>query len=127
MTGNEIFERALDLCALRGAGDSLPDDIGDLRARAVGLINTVACTLRPLDERLRKAKCRMALLHGLEETVDMHEGICGGVIPYLLAALLIMDEDRELCSALQAHASDAARKLLEDGTSRRHSIVEVYG
>ena len=127
MTGKDIFERALDLCALRGAGDSLPDDVGDLQARAVGLINTLASELHALDERLRAGKCRAVHLHGLEETVDMHDGICAGVLPYRLAALFVAEEDRELSATLQSYAAEAAGRLLADGKTRRHSIVEVYG
>lgn len=127
MTGKDIFERALDLCALRGAGDSLPDDVYDLQARAVGLINTIAGELHALDERLRKKACRTVFLHGLEETVDLYDGLCTAVLPYRLAALLIAEEDRELYTVLQTHAAEAAKKLLSDGKTRRHSIVEVYG
>ncbi len=127
LTGKDIFERALDLCALRGAGDSLPDDVGDLQARAVGLLNTLAGELHALDERLCRKECRMVFLHGLEETVDMHNGICSAVLPYKLAALFVAEEDKELYTVLQTHAAEAAKKLLADGASRRHSIVEVYG
>lgn len=126
MTGRDIFERALDLCALRGESASLPDDVDDLKSRAVGLLNTLAGEYHALDERLFRAKRRMVFLHGLEETVDMHDGICSAVLPYHLAALLIAEEDKELYTVLQYHANDAANRLLKDGTARRHYIVEVY-
>lgn len=126
MTGRDIFERALDLCALRGASDSLPDDVGDLESRAVGLLNTLAGEYHALDERLFKTERRMVFLNGLEETVDMHNGICSAVLPYRLASLLIAEEDKELYTVLQYHANDAANRLLKDGTARRHYIVEVY-
>ena len=127
MTGKDIFDRAMDLCALRGASDSMPDDLGDLQARAVGLINTAAGELHALDERLRKKKCLTVYLRTLEETVDMHNDICNAVLPYKLAALLIAEEDRDLYAVLLYHAEAAVKRLLADGTARRHAIVEVYG
>lgn len=126
MTGRDIFERALDLCALRGAGDSLPDDVGDLQARAVGLLNLLAGEYHALDERLNRSARRTARLHGLEETVDMHGGICVAVLPYRLASLLIAEEDAELSTVLHHHAQEAEKRLLAGGTARRHAIVEVY-
>lgn len=127
MTGKEIFERALDLCALRGAQDSLPEDIGDLKARAVGLLNVLAGEMHGLEERLTGKAKAVFRLYSLEETVDLCEEICACVLPYRLAALLIAEEDGDLYAVLQSHAREAARSLLADGKTRRHSIVEVYG
>ena len=127
MTGQDIFERALDLCALRGADGSLPADVGDLQSRAVGLLNVSAIALHALDQRLRGKPCYSVWMSSLEETVDMHEDICGAVLPYRLAALLIYEEDRELAERLHAHELDTEKRLLADGISRRHAITEVYG
>ncbi|MBE6579715.1 MAG: hypothetical protein E7651_07930 [Ruminococcaceae bacterium] len=130
MKAKEIFEQAMDLCALRGSdGDGeprMPGDLSDLSVRAVGILNVLMGEMHPLEERLTGQKRPYARIYGLEETVDLCEGICRCVLPYRLAALLIAEEDRELYDLLILHAREAAKGLLQDGASYRHSILEVY-
>lgn len=130
MKALEIFEQAMDLCALRGGDEDgnavLPGDLSDLRARAVGLLNVLMGEMHPLEERLVGKTRPYARIYGLEETVDLCEGICRGVLPYRLAALLIAEEDGELSGILLRHAKEAAAALKMEGASRRHSILEVY-
>ena len=131
MTGNDILERALDLCALHS--DSVADDadmredLRDLKARAPSLLNTLIAELTPLHERLTYREMEIQTLGSLSETVKLHPGICGSVLPFALASLLIAEEDRELSDLLAAHARDARTALLADGKSACHRIVEVYG
>ena len=128
MTGMDVFERALDLCALRGTGaDDLPTDLEDLRLRSLGLINLLLSELRPLDERLTGEKRRIQEMNSLHETVDLCEGISMGLLPYALAAMLIAEEDPDLYGVLTARVQEVRRSLLADGKTRRHGIVEVYG
>ena len=130
MKAQEIFEQAMDLCALRGSdGDGeaiLPKDTDDLGVRAVGILNVLMGVMHPLEERLTGKKRPYARIYGLEETVDLCEGICRCVLPYRLAALLVAEEDRELSDLLRHHAAEATKGLLADGASRIHSILEVY-
>ena len=131
MKAKEIFEQAMDLCALRGSnGDGdpyLPSDVDDLGVRAVGILNVLMGELHPLEERLTGKERPYARIYGLEETVDLCEGICRCVLPYRLAALLVAEEDRELYRLLLSHGEQAVQELMTHGASRRHSIVEVYG
>lgn len=127
MTGMEIFERAMDLCALRSANDTFPEDVGDLHARALGLLNLLMGELRPLEERLTGRKQPIKQVYSLQETIDMHHGICSSLLPYALAAMLISEEDRDLYAVFAAKVQEARRALLSDGAARRHGIVEVYG
>jgi hypothetical protein len=130
LKAKEIFEQAMDLCALRGSdGDGdpfLPADVDDLGVRAVGILNVLMGELHPLEERLTGKQRPYARIYGLEETVDLCEGICRCVLPYRLAALLVAEEDRELSDLLRHHAAEAAKGLLADGASRVHAILEVY-
>lgn len=127
MKGQEIFERALDLCALRGETGNEPNDVGDLKTRAVGILNVLFGEMHSLEERLTGRIRPYFRLHSLEESVDLCEDICASVLPYRLAALLIAEEDSELYSVLIDHAKAAANALLAGGKTYRHGIVEVYG
>ena len=129
MTGNDILERALDLCALH-SGDvenDLRGDLQDLKARAPALLNLLIAELNPLHERLTGRKKEIRILKSMTETVDLHPGITGSLLPFRLAALLVAEEDRELSAALSEYARDARAALFADGASACHRIVEVYG
>lgn len=130
MTGNDILERALDLCALHSenvAGESDRGDLRDLKARAPALLNVLIAELTPLHERLTGRKQEVRSLKSMAETVSLHPGVTGSLLPFRLAALLIAEEDRELSDLLNAYAREARAALLADGASARHRIVEVYG
>ena len=129
MTGNDILERALDLCALHdeNVGGGERSDLQDLKARAPALLNTLIVELTPLHKRLTRQEKAIRALRAMTETVDLHPGITGSLLPIRLAALLIAEEDRELSNVLTEYARDARAALLADGKSSRHRIVEVYG
>ena len=129
MTGNDILERALDLCALHdeNVGSGERSDLQDLKARAPALLNTLIVELTPLHKRLTRQEKAIRALRTMTETVDLHPGITGSLLPIRLAALLIAEEDRELSNVLTEYARDARAALLADGKSSRHRIVEVYG
>lgn len=129
MTGNDILERALDLCALHSGGveTELRGDLLDLKARAPALLNVLIAELTPLHERLTGQEAEVCALQDMTEAVHLHSGICGSLLPFRLAALLIAEEDRELSDLLDEYARDARAALLRDGRSARHRIVEVYG
>lgn len=127
MTGNDILERALDLCALHSGEGDLREDLQDLRARAPAILNTLIALYTPLSARLKREAQTVQSVKSLEESIRLHPGLCGSVLPFALAALLIADEDRELSEALSAHAREARAALLADGKSACRRIVEVYG
>lgn len=131
MTGIDILERALDLCALHdenaASGGEARGDLQDLKARAPALLNTLIAELTPLHERITRQEKEIRLLTAMTETVDLHPGITGSLLPFRLAALLIADEDRELSQMLNEYARDARAALLADGKAATHRILEVYG
>ncbi len=127
MRGQDIFERAMDLCALRSGEGALPADTLDLKARSVGLLNVLMGELHGIEEQLTGRICPYVCIRSLEESIPMCDGLCNCVLPYRLAALLVAEEDRELYRLLLSHGEQAVQELMTHGASRRHSIVEVYG
>ena len=126
MRGQDIFERAMDLCALRSGEGSIPADTKDLKARSVGLLNVLMGELHGVEEHLTGRICPYVCIHSLEESIPLCDGLCNGVLPYRLAALLVAEEDRELYELLTSHGEQAIKTLLTRGVSRRHNILEVY-
>lgn len=127
MTGNDILERSLDLCALHSGADDPREDLKDLKARAPAILNTLIAFYTPLSERLTRERQGIQSIRSLNETVGLHAGICGSVLPFALAAMLIADEDRELAELLSLQAREGRAALLADGKSACRRIVEVYG
>jgi hypothetical protein len=127
MRGQDIFEIAMDLCALRSGEGALPADTKDLKARSVGLLNVLMGELHGLEEQLTGRICPYICIHSLEESIPLCDGLCTAVLPYRLAALLIAEEDRELYRLLISHSEQAVKELTTRGISRTHGILEVYG
>ena len=127
MRGQDIFERAMDLCALRSGEGTLPADTKDLKARSVGLLNVLMGELHGVEEQLTGRICPYICIHSLEESIPLCDGLCASVLPYRLAALLVAEEDRELYELLVSHSQQAVKELMTRGVSRRHPILEVYG
>ena len=127
MRGQDIFERAMDLCALRSGEGSLPADTKDLKARSVGLLNVLMGELHGVEEQLTGRICPYVCIHSLEESIPLCDGLCTAVLPYRLAALLVAEEDRDLYQLLTSHGQQAVKELTTRGVSRLHPILEVYG
>ena len=127
MRGQDIFERAMDLCALRSGEGTLPADTKDLKARSVGLLNVLMGELHGVEEQLTGRICPYICIHSLEESIPLCDGLCVSVLPYRLAALLVAEEDRELYELLVSHGQQAVKELMTRGVSRRHPILEVSG
>lgn len=126
MSGNDILDRALDLCALHDEGANR-GDLRDLKARAPALLNLLIAELTPLHERLTGQKTEIRTLKTMTESVNLHAGITGSLLPFRLAALLMAEEDPELARVLAEYAREARAALLSDGAAACHRIVEVYG
>ena len=130
MTGNEVFQAALDLCGLAHGGESgesaLREDLKDLQSRSLGLLNLLITELTPLSERVERSTLIPKKLNTLADDVPLPEKVAGALLPYRLAAALIAEEDGELAGALLTYAREARAALLSDGKSNTHSITEVY-
>lgn len=123
MTGRTIFERALSLCDLRGAGAALPADLADLEVRGLDFLNVLIAENVMLDRRLTGEVRPLQEVASLEETVALSEKLCA-LLAYGMASLLMAEEDPSLCGILDARYRAARNALLADGKSRVHAIRE---
>lgn len=126
MTGNTIFERALSLCGLRGAGAATPADLADLEVRGLDLLNELIAENTPLNSRVTGEETALQELEALTDTVSLCGEICA-VLAYGLGALLIAEEDPSLYTILDRKYKEARKAFLADGKANTHAITEVYG
>lgn len=126
MTGNELYNAALDLCGLRKSDGSLPSDISDLTQRAPALINILLAENASLDGRITKTEQTVSSIALLSETLSISDILSASVLPYGLAALLMSGEDDEVAKEMKTLYASARENALSFGKARVESISEVY-
>ena len=126
MTGQQLLESALDLCALRETNGTIPSDSADLTQRAPALINVLLAENAWLDARISKTDLTLHTISALTDTVSVNALLAGSVFPYGLARLLMTGED-DAAAAKFGELYEAARaEALRSGRAVSESITEVY-
>ncbi len=126
MTGQEIFEIALDLCGLRKEDSGLPNDISDLQQRALSLLNITLSEISILDSKIKKTDHKVLMIKDLEEEVLCSDILAHYVIPLGMATLMMLGEDDALAADLNKLYVDARDDALRFGRAKVHQITEVY-
>ncbi len=126
MTGNELLNLALDICGLRKEDGQIPEDVSDLKQRALAAINIVLAENAVTDCRIRKCEHKVASLSSLDDTIDCSAVIASSVLPYGVARLLMLNEDEAFARALGSVYESAQSSSLKFGRARVQSIEEVY-
>lgn len=126
MTGNQLFERALDLLGLRNENAQAPSDTDDLAARALSLINTVIAENAVLDGRISRSEHSVKCIDSLEDEIGLTDIVVLSVLPYGLARLLALGEDDALASSMARLYEESRRTALSFGKAGIAPITEVY-
>lgn len=126
MTCNELFEKALDICGLRGTEADVPTDTDDLKQRALSLINVVLAENSVLDCRIKKTEHSVLTVSSMDDSPEMSDIVLNTVLPYGLARLLVMGEDDELSDRISRLYSDSQEAAIRFGKAKSHEITGVY-
>ncbi len=126
MTGNKLFELALDLLGLRMNDYSLPSDTQDLNTRALSLINITLAENSSLDCHIRRVKNQTVSISSLDDVIECSEIVLNSVLPYGVARLLALGEDDALASDMNRLYSDAKSKAWNFNKAHAEPITEVY-
>ena len=126
MTGNELFNVALDLLGLNHSINAFPSDTDDLQARALSLINLTLAENAELDCRIRRIEHIVTRIDSMDDRIDCCDIVTSMVLPYGLARLLILGEDDRLAADMNTLYSDAKIKALSFGKAKCEPISEVY-
>lgn len=127
MTGNQLFQTALDILGLRTASGNIPADAADMQERALSLINLLLAENSALDCRISKTEQKVKQIKSMTDTVAFSDIMCGSVLPKGLAKLLSDGEDDTLAAKLAADYSAARTEALRFGNAKCMPITEVYG
>jgi hypothetical protein len=126
LTGNDIFNTALDLCALRNTNGSIPADCEDLKQRAVGLLNLLIAENAYLDSLIKKQKIVISIITSLSDKIELSPLLTSVVLPYGLAFLLIQNEDSSTASFFRAKYESEKNRIQSQLKGVIQGITEVY-
>lgn len=127
MTGQELFEKALDICGLRATEADLPTDIADLQQRALPLINLVLAENSILDARIRKTEHSLISIAQLSDEIQISDITANLVLPFGLARLFMLGEDDGLAGDINKLYIQGQKTALTFGKAKAREITEVYG
>lgn len=126
MKAKSIFYSALDLCGLRNEEGEMQSSCGDMQQRAPALINMIATAYHYIDRAILGTDgAPFVPIDTLEDDVGLSDELCTAVMPYLLAAMLIDDEDAALASVFRREAYSLLAEIRR-GNAKAHPIKEVY-
>ena len=126
MTGNELFENAVDICALRSSLTNVPTDIDDLKQRAPALINLLLAENSSLDCRIRRVEHQVLKIDSLDGQIPCSDIVASAVLPYGLARLLMLGEDDAFVVEVERLYAEAKLIAIRFGKAKHGVVTEVY-
>jgi len=120
MTGQALYELAMDILALRFPDGDIPASCDDMTGRALGLINLLITENAFLDARLKKSD------PALSDEIGQSAEIVSRAMPYGLASLLILNENATLASLLHGLYTAALNEISHSYGAGVEQIKEVY-
>lgn len=137
ITGMDVFQRAINLMdELNDAGQYRHDDTVEYQNRTLAILNILQGELYFYSDTFPKrqewdAGRRPVLqpITSLYETIDLDDYCAGTVMPYGLAAHLLLDENPSSAGYFQQRYEELLMKLRngEGKLAASEDIVDVYG
>lgn len=131
MTAQEIFELSMALMD-EISEVTLSGEHGDTREyknRALQILNILRCELYPYSEGYKSEAGRRALpraIKSFDEPIELDGHICAGLLPYALAAHLILDENPTAAAFFLSRYEEQRAMLARGLPADSESIRDVY-
>ena len=134
-TGMDVFQGAITLMdELNDAGKFKHADTDEYRMRTLAILNILIPELYPFSDTYGKnqdwaARRRPVVekLADLNDTIDLDDYCAGSVLPYGLAAHLLLDENPSAAGYFQQRYDELKALLSRGMPSESEDIVDVYG
>lgn len=131
-TAQQVFDAAMALIdELNDAGEADHGDTKEYKNRALFIINVLRGELYPYSDTYRNTSERerpiVSIVENFEDTINLDDYICQTVMPYGLAAHLIMDENPTVASFCQQRYEELLAMLRRGFAQMSEDIVDVYG
>ena len=132
-TAQTVFERAMHLMdevnESTGAADTA--DTKEYKNRTLAILNILRVECFPASDTYvattpgKRPVCPE--IESLESEIAMDDGICQGVLPYGLAAHLLLDENPSVASYFQQRYEQLLTEAKQGVPAMAEDIVDVYG
>lgn len=132
-TAQQVFEITMHLMEAANASTGMADtsDTKEYKNRTLPLLNVLRIECFPasdtyaVGETGKRPVCPM--IEDFESEIGMDDGICQGVLPYGLAAHLLLDENPSMASFFQQRYEGALTEAKRNVPTEAEDIVDVYG
>ena len=131
MRAREAYEMSLALINERDVEGDYHSDTADFEKNAHLIINMIIprlwhndCLVRGISPK--NYRYAFEPLESLDEEIPLHVSVCS-LVPFLLASLLIREEDEKRAEFFRYMFESAESRLLSGFSSAEHkSVVDVY-
>ena len=131
-TAQQVFEFAMDLMDERGADGFIPaGDTAEYRNRTLSILNMLRGELYPYSDSYssdgEEGRPIATYIKNFTVPIELDDHICQSVMPWGLAAALLVDENPSVASYFQ-QKYDENKALLQKGLPTvSEDIIDVYG
>jgi len=134
-TGMDVFEIAINLMdELNDEGKYKHADTEEYRMRTRAILNVLIGELYPFSDTYKKnqewqtgRRPVAQMLEDLYTEIDLDDYICRSVMPYGLAAHLLLDENPSTAGFFQQRYDELKAQLSRGLPAESEDIIDVYG
>ena len=135
ITGMDVFQRAITIMdELSDEGKYKYEDTEEYRLRTLAILNVLQQELYPFSDTYRKnsewesgRRPVAAQLEDLYSEIDLDDYCAGTVLPYGLAAHLLMSEDPSSANFCQQRYDELKASLQRGMPAVSEDITDLYG
>ena len=135
ITGMDVFQRAITMMdELSDEGKYRYEDTDEYRNRTLAILNVLQGELYPYSDTYKKnsewAKGRRPVLKPLDDlfsAIDLDDYCAGTVLPYGLAAALLLDENPTTANFFQQRYDELKASLMRGMPAESEDITDIYG
>jgi hypothetical protein len=132
-TAKWVFERAMALIDSLGDGNGYADtaDNNEYKNRTISILNVLRMECFPFSDTYqittpgKRPVCREIV--ALTDSIDLDDGLAQGVLPYGLAAHLLVDENPDTASYFQQRYEEMLVGMKNGLPAVVEDITDVYG
>lgn len=130
-TAQKVFELAIALMDSQAAdGSANSSDNAEYKNRTLPILNILAQELYPLSDTYETDSDGRPTPSDIKEwdrPIDLDDKICVGVMPYGLAATLLLAEDPATASFCQQRYEELKARLQEGMLAQSADVEDLYG
>ena len=135
VTGMDVFQRAITMMdELNDEGDYKYEDTDEYRNRTLSILNVLQGELYPYSDTYKKnsewltgRRPVLSPLESLSDAIDLDDYCAGTVLPYGLAAALLLDENPTTANFFQQRYDELKAGLMRGMPVVSEDIEDVYG